>query len=78
MITTEMGNHMPAERFIWTASSELRIVSPSRGQALTSIGADPVGDGNPQLLINSDLLKQLLYGPIAGPPRNSIGIGQPG
>src|SRR5271157_4964484 len=33
-------------------------------------GANPVGFGNPQLLINSDLLKQLLYGPIAGPPRN--------
>jgi phospholipid/cholesterol/gamma-HCH transport system substrate-binding protein len=41
-------------------------------------GANPVGFGNPQLLINSDLLKQLLYGPIAGPPRNSIQIGQPG
>jgi phospholipid/cholesterol/gamma-HCH transport system substrate-binding protein len=41
-------------------------------------GANPVGFGNPQLLINSDLLKQLLYGPIAGPPRNSIQIGHPG
>ncbi len=41
-------------------------------------GANPVGFGNPQLLINSDLLKQLLYGPIAGPPRNSAQIGQPG
>jgi phospholipid/cholesterol/gamma-HCH transport system substrate-binding protein len=47
-------------------------------QLITDIGADPVGYGNPQLLINSDLLKQLLYGPIAGPPRNSIGVGQPG
>nr|WP_232006769.1 MCE family protein [Mycobacterium sp. 1245805.9] len=47
-------------------------------QLITDIGADPVGYGNPQVLINSDLLKQLLYGPIAGPPRNSIGIGQPG
>jgi phospholipid/cholesterol/gamma-HCH transport system substrate-binding protein len=41
-------------------------------------GANPVVYGNPQLLINSDLLKQLLYGPIAGPPRNSAQIGQPG
>ncbi len=41
-------------------------------------GANPVQYGNPQLLINSDLLKQLLYGPIAGPPRNSIQIGMPG
>jgi len=47
-------------------------------QLITDIGADPVGYGNPQLLINSDLLKQLLYGPIAGPPRNSAQIGQPG
>jgi phospholipid/cholesterol/gamma-HCH transport system substrate-binding protein len=41
-------------------------------------GANPVGFGNPQLLWNSDLLKQLLYGPIAGPPRNSAQIGNPG
>ena len=47
-------------------------------QLITDIGANPVGYGNPQVLINSDLLKQLLYGPIAGPPRNSIGIGMPG
>jgi phospholipid/cholesterol/gamma-HCH transport system substrate-binding protein len=47
-------------------------------QLITDTGADPVGYGNPQVLINSDLLKQLLYGPIAGPPRNSIGIGMPG
>jgi len=45
---------------------------------VTDIGANPVGYGNPQLLINSDLLKQLLYGPIAGPPRNSAQIGNPG
>jgi phospholipid/cholesterol/gamma-HCH transport system substrate-binding protein len=41
-------------------------------------GANPAQYGNPQLLINSDLLKQLLYGPIAGPPRNSAQIGEPG
>jgi hypothetical protein len=34
--------------------------------------------GNPQVLINSDLLKQLLYGPVAGPPRNPAQIGQQG
>jgi phospholipid/cholesterol/gamma-HCH transport system substrate-binding protein len=45
---------------------------------VTDIGANPVGYGNPQLLINSDLLKQLLYGPIAGPPRNSAQVGNPG
>lgn len=47
-------------------------------QLIADTGADPVNYGNPQLLINSDLLKQLLYGPIAGPPRNSAQIGQPG
>ena len=47
-------------------------------QLITDIGANPVGYGNQQLLINSDLLKQLLYGPIEGPPRNSAQIGQPG
>jgi virulence factor Mce-like protein len=45
---------------------------------VTDIGANPVGYGNPQLLWNSDLLKQLLYGPIAGPPRNSAQVGNPG
>jgi phospholipid/cholesterol/gamma-HCH transport system substrate-binding protein len=45
---------------------------------VTDIGANPVGYGNPQVLINSDLLKQLLYGPIDGPPRNSAQIGEPG
>jgi phospholipid/cholesterol/gamma-HCH transport system substrate-binding protein len=47
-------------------------------QLITDIGANAGGYGNPQVLINSDLLKQLLYGPIAGPPRNSAQVGQPG
>jgi phospholipid/cholesterol/gamma-HCH transport system substrate-binding protein len=41
-------------------------------------GANPVGYGNPQLLLNFDGLKQLLYGPIAGPPRNPAQVGQQG
>ncbi|WP_293051224.1 MCE family protein [Mycobacterium sp.] len=41
-------------------------------------GANPWEYGNQQLLLNSDALKQLLYGPIAGPPRNSAQIGEPG
>jgi phospholipid/cholesterol/gamma-HCH transport system substrate-binding protein len=45
---------------------------------VTDIGANPVQHGNPQLLINSDLLKQLLYGPLEGPPRNSTLVGNPG
>jgi len=45
---------------------------------VADVGANPWEYGNPQLLINSDLLKQLLYGPIAGPPRNSAQVGEPG
>ncbi|GBE67633.1 virulence factor Mce family protein [Mycobacterium sp. MFM001] len=41
-------------------------------------GANPFKYGNQQLLLNFDGLKQLLYGPIEGPPRNSAQIGQPG
>jgi phospholipid/cholesterol/gamma-HCH transport system substrate-binding protein len=45
---------------------------------VTDVGANPWQYGNPHVLINSDGLKQLLYGPIDGPPRNSMQIGQPG
>jgi len=41
-------------------------------------GANPVSYGNPQLLLNFDGLKQLLYGPIDGPPRNPVQVGQQG
>lgn len=41
-------------------------------------GADPSAYGNQGILLNSDGLKQWLFGPIAGPPRNSAQIGQPG
>ncbi len=41
-------------------------------------GANPWKYGNQQLLINFDGLKQLLYGPIAGPPRNPAQVGQRG
>jgi phospholipid/cholesterol/gamma-HCH transport system substrate-binding protein len=47
-------------------------------QLIADIGANPGGYGNQQVLINSDLLKELLYGPIAGPPRNPAQIGQQG
>ncbi len=43
---------------------------------VTDVGANPWQYGNPQLLINSDLLKQLLYGPLDGPPRNTMQYGQ--
>ena len=42
------------------------------------VGANPAQYGNPGIMLNSDGLKQLLYGPIAGPPRNIAQIGQPG
>ena len=45
---------------------------------VADVGANPWQYGNQQLLLNSDLLKQLLYGPIAGPPRNTMQIGHPG
>jgi phospholipid/cholesterol/gamma-HCH transport system substrate-binding protein len=45
---------------------------------VADVGANPQEYGNQQVLWNSDALKQLLYGPIAGPPRNSAQIGQPG
>ncbi len=45
---------------------------------IADVGANPQEYGNPQLLLNSDALKQLLYGPIDGPPRNTMQIGQPG
>jgi virulence factor Mce-like protein len=45
---------------------------------VADVGANPWQYGNPHVLINSDGLKQLLYGPIDGPPRNSMQIGQPG
>ena len=65
-----------AARSAWVCRSCRSTRHPP--QLITDIGADPVVYGNPQLLINSDLLKQLLYGPIAGPPRNSAQVGQPG
>ncbi len=45
---------------------------------VTDIGANPAQYGNQGILLNSDGLKQLLFGPLDGPPRNSAQIGQPG
>jgi virulence factor Mce-like protein len=42
------------------------------------VGANPWQYGNQGILLNFDGLKQLLYGPLDGPPRNSAQIGQPG
>src|SRR6202051_1117895 len=45
---------------------------------LTDDGTNPLQYGNPGIMANSDGIKQLLYGPIAGPPRNTSQIGMPG
>jgi virulence factor Mce-like protein len=45
---------------------------------VTDIGADQAQYGNQGILLNSDALKQVLFGPIDGPPRNSAQIGMPG
>ena len=45
---------------------------------ITDSGTNPVKYGNQGLLLNSDALKQWLFGPIPGPPRNTGQIGQPG
>jgi virulence factor Mce-like protein len=41
-------------------------------------GSNPWKYGNQNILLNSDGLKQWLFGPIDGPPRNTAQIGQPG
>jgi virulence factor Mce-like protein len=45
---------------------------------VADVGANPWQYGNQGILLNFDGLKQLLYGPLDGPPRNSAQIGQPG
>jgi phospholipid/cholesterol/gamma-HCH transport system substrate-binding protein len=45
---------------------------------VADVGANPWQYNNPGILLNSDGLKQFLYGPIDGPPRNTAQIGQPG
>lgn len=45
---------------------------------VTDIGTNRAQYGNQGIVLNSDGLKQYLFGPIDGPPRNSAQIGQPG
>jgi hypothetical protein len=45
---------------------------------VTDVGASPAQYGNQGILLNSDGLKQMLFGPLDGPPRNSFQLGQPG
>jgi phospholipid/cholesterol/gamma-HCH transport system substrate-binding protein len=41
------------------------------------VGSNPARYGNQGILLNSDALKNWLFGPIDGPPRNAAQIGQP-
>ncbi|MDG4664823.1 MCE family protein [Mycobacterium sp. 236(2023)] len=45
---------------------------------IADTGANPWKYGNTGIVLNSDLLKQILFGPTDGPPRNSAQIGHPG
>jgi phospholipid/cholesterol/gamma-HCH transport system substrate-binding protein len=45
---------------------------------VTDTGANPWVYGNQGILLNSDGLKQILFGPIDGPPRNTTQAGMPG
>lgn len=45
---------------------------------VADVGANPWAYGNQGVLLNSDALKEALFGQIDGPPRNSAQIGMPG
>lgn len=45
---------------------------------VSDMGTNPAQYGNQGLLLNSDGLKEALFGPLDGPPRNTAQIGQPG
>jgi phospholipid/cholesterol/gamma-HCH transport system substrate-binding protein len=47
-------------------------------KVVADVGTNPNKYGNVGPLLNSDLLKQILFGPIDGPPRNTAQWGQPG
>jgi phospholipid/cholesterol/gamma-HCH transport system substrate-binding protein len=42
------------------------------------VGANPAQYGNAGILLNSEGLKNWLFGPLDGPPRNTAQIGMPG
>jgi phospholipid/cholesterol/gamma-HCH transport system substrate-binding protein len=45
---------------------------------VTDTGTNPFKRGNQGWVLNADGLKQFLFGPLDGPPRNSAQVGQPG
>jgi hypothetical protein len=47
-------------------------------QIIGDIGTNPAQYGNSGILLNSEGLKNWLFGPLDGPPRNTPQIGMPG
>jgi len=47
-------------------------------KVVADVGSGPYNYGHQGLLVNSDLLKQILFGPLDGPPRNTAQMGMPG
>ncbi|MCV7229024.1 MCE family protein [Mycolicibacterium komossense] len=45
---------------------------------VADVGANPAQYGNQGILLNSEGLKNFLFGPLDGPPRNTSQVGQPG
>ena len=45
---------------------------------IADVGSNPTRYGNQGILLNSDGLKQWLFGPLDGPPRNTAQVGMPG
>ncbi|WP_123027959.1 MCE family protein [Mycolicibacterium stellerae] len=60
--------------------TDLPRVAPGKRTpyVVADVAANPWEYGNQGIVLNSDGLKQLLFGPIDGPPRNTAQIGQPG
>ena len=46
-------------------------------KVITDTGTDPTRYGNPGILLKFAGRKQWLFGPFAGPPRNTVQWGQP-
>jgi phospholipid/cholesterol/gamma-HCH transport system substrate-binding protein len=47
-------------------------------QVIGDVGTNPTQYGNAGILLNSEGLKNWLFGPLDGPPRNTMQIGMPG
>ncbi|MGE2728795.1 MCE family protein [Mycolicibacterium vaccae] len=47
-------------------------------QIIADVGSNPAQYGNSGILLNSEGLKNWLFGPLDGPPRNTAQIGMPG